>query len=237
MNFINLIWLSCVHWHKTCFLTKRKKHRRLRILITNFLHDKVNHYDRLCELIIVAYLIKVSVYVCVFKLLVRSTAGGLIERVFRWWARCQYFCAHCELVRGKAVGLAAELPSGSSIMPKMCAVTCQRLTGQFIFNSVTKWVFACYPISSIVVSRVTQPWREIVFLELCYFFMMQFLRLGLCSLVKSSKLLCLLWCRSRKMLLFRIICCCCSLHPLFLDEKPDWAANSPVMAHVQLLSD
>lgn len=70
-------------------------------LITYFFHDKVNHNDTLCELINIAYLIKVLVCVCVCKLFVRSTAGGLIERAFRWWARCQYFCAHCELVRGK----------------------------------------------------------------------------------------------------------------------------------------
>lgn len=53
--------------------------------------------------------------------------------------------------RGGALGLAAESPTGSSIMPKMFAVTCQRLIGQFIFNSVTKRVSVYYPISSIVV--------------------------------------------------------------------------------------
>lgn len=49
--------------------------------MSNYISDKVNHDGRLCELISIAYLIKVSgwrVHVCACKSFVRSTAGGLI---------------------------------------------------------------------------------------------------------------------------------------------------------------
>lgn len=119
-------------------------------LITNFLSDEVNHYGRLSEIISIAYLVKVLVCICGVQVICRERSrrtnlkGVLDGEQNLSLSMCPVSCW------GKAVGLAAETSTGSSIMPKICTITCQRLTGQFIFNSVTKKASVYYHTRPIV---------------------------------------------------------------------------------------
>lgn len=76
-----------------------------------------------------------------------------LKGVCRWWARCLSFWRTASRWRGGERSVwQLNHRQARGFEPKICAVTCQQLTGQFIFNSVAERVSVYYPI-------MTQPWR------------------------------------------------------------------------------